>query len=182
MSRVPRAEIKRLYPHFPKPSQVKTFFAAMGRTIAAWQTVETGLYEVYRASTAAQRPGAEACAFFSVPAFRTKLNLTNAAMQFVLHGKAAQLAQWATLANRAGKKSDRRNEIAHGAVWTMSQEKRHERKIYIGPNMMDFRESLKRKPGQDAEPLTLKRLRCYEKDFGLLARDLHAFARGVPPP
>jgi hypothetical protein len=79
-------------------------------------------------------------------------------------------------------------EIAHGAVWIQFQEKRRERKIYIGPNMMDFRQSLKRQRSQDVEPLTLKRVQGYERNFRLLAGQLHAFARriqqlvGLPAP
>lgn len=179
--RATRAQIERLYPNLPKQSQVKTFHAAVGRAIAAWQIVEGSLYEVYRASTGAQRPGAEAAAFFAVPSFRTKLNLTSAAVEFTLYDQTARLEQWNTLRNRAGKKSDRRNQIAHGAVWIPFQEPRTERKIYIGPNLNDPREAMKRKPGQDMEPLTLKRLRGYEKDFRQLAKELYQFARRIPP-
>jgi len=164
------------YPHYPKPSQVKTFYAAMGRTIAAWQYVESQLYEVYRSATGAQVPGAEAAAFFSVPAFRVKLNMTSAAVKFAHYGERILLAEWGTLAKRAQKKSERRNQIAHGAVWTQFLEQREERKIYIGPNLGDPREALEKKPGQDTEPITVKRLRGYEKDFRLLAMDLRAFA------
>jgi hypothetical protein len=179
---VARAEIARLYPLLPTPSQVKTFYAAMGEAIAAWQLVESALYEVYRQSTIANRPGAEACAFYAVPSFRTKLNMTSAAVQFALMANAALFAEWSTLVNQAGKRSDRRNEIAHGAVWTMFQEKRKDRKIYIGPNIMDFRHILKRKQPQETEPLTLARVRGYEKAFRLLAQQMGQFARRIPPP
>jgi hypothetical protein len=175
-------EIARLFPNYPKPSQVKTFFAAMGRTIASWQSVETGLYEIYRTTTVASRPGAEACAFFSITSFRAKLNLTNAAVIFALHGHNSLLSDWKTLANRVGKKSDRRNEIVHGAVWTEVQEERPARKVYIGPNIDDYRAAPKRKPGQDIEPLTLERVSNYGKDFQVLAGQLYAFVRRIPPP
>lgn len=168
--------ISRLYPDYPKESQIKTFYAALGRAIAAWQIVETYLYEVYRASTRAQRPGAEACAFFSVPAFRAKLNLTSAAVKFVLHGRATLLKEWGRLYNHAAETSVQRNRIAHGAVWTQFQEKRKERKIYVGPNMSDFREALKRQPGQEPEILTLTTVRGYEKDFRELAQRLREFS------
>ena len=175
-----QGHIDRLYPHYPKPSQVKTFYAAIGRAIASWQTVETWLYEVYRATTGARRPGAEAAAFFSVPAFRVKLNLTGEAVKFAAYGNSVLLEEWKTLAKRAAKKSTQRNEIAHGAVWTQFQETRRERKIYIGPNLNDPRDILQRKPGQDTEPLTLKRVRAYEKDFRLLAAQFRQFALRIP--
>src|ERR1700689_440214 len=100
-------QIKRLFPDYPRPSQVKTFYAAVGRAIASWQLVESTLYDVYRVSTRAQRPGAEAAAFYSVPAFRTKLNLTSAAVKFSLFGNDALLSEWKALANQAHKKSER---------------------------------------------------------------------------
>jgi hypothetical protein len=180
--RATRAEIERLFPHMPKPSQVKTFHAAMGRAIATWQDVEGAIYEVYRATTGAQRPGAEACAFYSVPAFRAKLNMTTAAVQFALLSKAADFSAWKALAERAAKKSDRRNDIAHGAVWITFQETRRERKIYIGPNAADIRESARRKSGSDTDPLTLRRLHGYEVDFRLLAKEIRDFVRRIPPP
>jgi len=180
--RVTAKEIAQLYPHYPKPSQVKTFYAAMGKAIAAWQSVESSLYEVYRACTRAAIPGAEAAAFFSVAAFRAKLTLTSAAVNFIAHDQIALLNEWKALSNRAAHKADRRNEIAHGAVWTMFQEKRKDRKIYIGPSMFDPREAMKRKPGQDTEPLTLKRVRDYEKDFRVLGRRLSHFAHRIPRP
>jgi hypothetical protein len=51
-------QISALYPNYPKPEQVQEFYAAMGQAIAAWQLVESNLYEVYRASTGARCPGA----------------------------------------------------------------------------------------------------------------------------
>jgi hypothetical protein len=181
LRRVTQSEIAQRYPHYPRPSQVKTFYAAMGRAIASWQSVETQLYEVYRACTHARIPGAEAAAFYSVPAFRTKLNFTKAAVEFVAHGEPILLDTWHNIMNRAARKSDRRNEIAHGAVWTQFQERRKERKIYLGPNLNDPRETLKHKPGQDVEPLTLRRVRGYEKDFRALAREIAQFARQIRP-
>jgi hypothetical protein len=135
------------------------FYAAMGRAIAAWQFVEARLYEVYRALTSAQRPGADAAAFYSVGAFRAQLRFTNAAAQFALYGQAPLLKEWGTLLNRAGTKADRRNDIAHGAVWTEFQELRPDRKIHLGPNLGDTRDVLPPKqPGSDPEPITVKRL------------------------
>ena len=180
--RVTREQIASLYPNYPRDSQIRTFHAAMGRAIAAWQAVETWLYEVYRATTASRRPGAEACAFFSVHAFQTKLSLTSAAVQFTLQDDVAALALWKTLAKKARTKANRRNEIAHGAVWTQFHETRRDRKIYIGPNMMDFRDQPRKQPNQDTEPLTLKRMRGYEKDFCLLGEQFRRFSQRIPPP
>ena len=119
--RVSRAQIETLFPHLPRPSQIKTFYAATGRAISAWQLVESGMYEVYRATTRAALPGAEAAAFYSIGSFRAQLRAVDAAVKFVaVAANVEQLAtDWTTLCNRAGKKADRRNEIAHGAVWTM---------------------------------------------------------------
>jgi len=178
---MPWRDVQRLFPEMPKKSQIKTFYAAMGRTIGAWQIVEYELYEIYRACTRANRPGAEAAAFYSVPAFRAKLNMASAAVEFACLGHEALWKEWTTLRNRTDKKADRRNEIAHGAVWTKFHEPRRDRKIYIGPNMMDIRQDIRRKPGQDAEPLTLKRLRGYEKDFRDLADSLRNFAQRIHP-
>jgi hypothetical protein len=177
-----QAEVSSRFPDYPKPYQVNTFYAAMGRAIAAWQSVEANLYEVYRATTGAQRPGAEAAAFFSVPAFRAKLNMTTGGVSFALQDDPTLFAEWKTLSNRAQKKADWRNAMAHGAVWTMFRETRRDRKIYIGPNLNDPREQLKRKPGQDTEPLTLARVRQYETDFRTLASELRTFSRKIPPP
>jgi hypothetical protein len=181
LRRVSRAQVETLFPHLPKPSQVKTFYAAAGRTISAWQLVESCLYEIYRATTRATLPGAEAAAYYAIGSFRAQLRVVDAAVGFVaMAANNEKLAEeWATLRNRAGKKSDRRNQIAHGAVWTMYQEPRRERKIYIGPNMMDTRVK-KKQGGQDAEPLTLKRVKQYENDFRLLAAQLLQFSQQIP--
>src|SRR6185437_4679649 len=105
-----------------------------------------------RAITRSMLPGAEAAAFYSIPSFRAQLIMTGEAVAFALHDKQTLLKEWKVLADRALKKAKRRNEIAHGAVWIQFQEQRRERKIYIGPNMSDPRQSMKRKLGQDPEP------------------------------
>jgi hypothetical protein len=57
------------------------------RTFAPLRPYRDFVSAVYRATSLAQRPGAEAAAFFSVPAFRAKRNLTSAAVEFALqHG------------------------------------------------------------------------------------------------
>lgn len=114
---VPRAVIEQLNPNLPRTAQIKTFYAQLGRAVAAWQLVEQALYEIYRTVTGARRPGAEAAAFYLVPAFRIKLNLTTAAVRFALYDNEKLLETWANIHNRAIKKSQKRNEIAHRAVW-----------------------------------------------------------------
>ncbi|MDE2005238.1 MAG: hypothetical protein KGI51_01625 [Rhodospirillales bacterium] len=180
--RVGPEEIRQIFPNLPTPYQVKTFYAAVGQAIAAWQNVEAALYEVYRASTGARRPGAEAAAFFAVASARAKLTLTSAAVEFAALGEPEALKGWSALRNRVGKKTNRRNDIAHAAVWILFHEKRRERKIYLGPNAMDTRGATRKGGSQDTEPLTLKRLQAYENDFRELAADLLNFARNIPPP
>lgn len=181
--RVTHAEFTRLFPHYPSASQRKTFHAAAGSAIAAWQIVEANLYEVYRATTGARRPGAEAAAFYSLEGFRAQLKMTDAAVRFAIFDNEMLLDNWKKLLTLATDKSKWRNQIAHGTVWFQYQELRHERKIYIGANISDPREGMKRaKLKQEPEPLTLRRVSAYGKDFVLLARQLDAFARRIPQP
>jgi hypothetical protein len=169
------------YPNYPKKSQLKTFHAQLGKTISSWQLVENNLYAVYRNLIESARPGALAAAFFSVPAFRAKLNLTSAALRFAMYDNKQILADWQTLINKAQKKADRRNEIAHGMVYTEFNEKRKERKVYVGPILNDTRDKVS-KQDNEVEPITLKRLKEYEKDFRNLAREFRYFARRIPQP
>jgi len=177
------ADMETIFPQFPRASQRKTFYAQVGRTIATWQRVEANLYEVYRALTMARRPGAEACAFYALGTFRAQLNITDAAARFVFYGEKnkALREEWANLRNTAQTKADRRNEIAHGVVWLQQEESRRSRKIYIGPIATDPRPHLKEKkqPNHDPEPITLVRVKEYEKDFGRLATRLAKFAQRI---
>lgn len=181
------ADMEMLFPQFPRASQRKTFYAQIGRSIATWQRVEAHLYEVYRALTMAQRPGAEACAFYALGTFRIQLSVTDAAARFVFSGmrdktlRKTLSEEWANLRNAAQNKANRRNEIAHGAVWLQQEETRRARRIYIGPIATNPLANLKepKQANQDPEPMTLARLKEYEKDFERLAVRLFKFARRI---
>ena len=173
----------KIWPDLPSPSQVKTFFAATGKAIATWQIVESSLYEIYRATTGATRPGAEACAFHAVHTFSTKLTLTDAAVRFTLIEDSALEKEWAKLRDKAKELSGCRNQVAHGSVWTMMQEKKLDQKIHIGPALNDLRHSYKQKqPNHPPDRLTLKQVRAYEKDFQVVALLLHGFSLRIPRP
>lgn len=181
-ARVTHADIQRQFPNYPKPAQRKTFYAALGSAISTWQIVELNLYEIYRATTGANRPGAEAAGFYAIEGFRAQLKLTDAAVRFVALDHPELIDGWTNLNNQARKKSKWRNAMAHSAVWFEVNEPRPDRRIWIGPNLGDPRQKIRKLSDQDAEPLTLPRVRAYEKDFILLAKRLREFARRIPPP
>ena len=173
----------KLYPNFPKPSQLKTFYAQVGKTNSTWQLVEKHLYDVLHRIIMPSRPGAHAAAFFAVPSFRAKLNLTHASIQFALFDKPDLLKEWQAIYNKAGRKADRRNEIVHGMIYTEFNEKVKERKVYVAPIINDTRDKIPAKqPNTKPEPLTLRRLKEYEKDFRTLARSMREFSRRIPLP
>lgn len=182
IKRVSQKMIEKRWPHLPKPSQVKTFQAQYAKTVSTWQHVEEGLYLVYQAITRSARPGAEAAAFYSVQSFRTKLNMIQGAIQLAIYDKTSLLGEWTTLSNRSQKKSERRNEIVHGMIWTEFSETKKDRKIYVGPISTDPRNKISKNPNSQSEPLTLKRLKGYENDFRNLAISLRQFSQRIPPP
>lgn len=168
-------DIRRLFPYVPSEDDLNAFLAAYGSAISSWQLVESALYEVYRAITRSQRPGAEAAAYFAVPAFRTRLNMTSSAVRYALTGKADLIEEWRLILKRAGKKSERRNEMAHGVVWSMWMEPNPERRIHVGRLSEDTRSEIN-PTKQPPQPLTLTRVRQYEADFRDLSKTLRIFS------
>lgn len=183
--RVSEPAARVVFPYLPKRGHVRSFYALMGETIAAWQLVEVGLCEVFQSLAASQRPGTTAAAFFALESFRPKLSITNAAAQFALDGSSLLLARWDNLKNRASKKSKHRNALAHQVVYIKLSEQRKEQRIYLGPDIYDPLASRPTQEGNVAsrpEPYTATRLRQYRKEFRELASELQHFARQVPPP
>lgn len=183
IKRVSQKMIEKRWPHYPKPSQSKTFAAQYGTAISVWQHVEEGLYLVYRAITQASRPGAEAAAFYSITSFSAQFGLTNAAFRFAFHDKNELLKEWGILWNAIKTQSKKRNEIVHGMIWTEFSETQKERKIYIGPISTDPNDKIPPKqPNHKPQLLTLKILKEIERDFRTLAASLRQFSQKIPPP
>ena len=172
---------KKLYPHFPTQEESDKFYASMGRAIANWQRVEAALYEVYRACTGSTRPGAEACAFYSVTSFKTKWVMVEEALKFICENDHKILKEWKKIRENMDKKYKWRNEIAHGNVWTALAETRSNRKIYVGPDAYDFRRKKSEKqPGNPPEPITLDRIKECEANFLRLADSILLLLKHIP--
>lgn len=178
--RLGRRYTYQIWPDHPRRGQVRSFYEAVGRSLAAWQHVEAGLYEVYRALAASRRPGAEAAAFHAVEMFSAQLRMTDKAARFVFHDtkdkkSVEMLKKWVSLRNRATKKSEKRNDIVHQYCYIEFIEPDKERRIYLRPSMNNpfFNQT---------DIYTAKRIRELTKDFQKLSKDLFAFSRIIPEP
>lgn len=176
-----KSDVSQIYfPNLPKRGQVRTFYEALGRAISAWQSVERGMYEVFRALAASKRPGPIAAAFFSVTTLRAKLSMTDAAAQFALHGSHA-LKDWNGLLKRIEKESRHRNQVAHQVVYVEFHEVVKAKRVHLSPEISNTTYALPDKR-KKIQPYTAQRLRECQKAFRSLAYDLRAFARRIPEP
>jgi hypothetical protein len=94
---------------------------ALGRAVAEWQFIESGLSNLFYAVTGSTNEAVSAAVFHVPSGFSTRLQMVTAAMKHagVPH---SWLARWEEIAKKIKKLSERRNVISHGiTVFDMSR-------------------------------------------------------------
>jgi hypothetical protein len=101
----------------------QAFYAALGKAITQWQAVEESLAWIFMAvvTEGIHRSSVANAAFHAIISFQPKLDMIDSAMTTVAllspfeRGPDADKSMF-TLRNRAGKRADRRNDMAHFAM------------------------------------------------------------------
>ena len=86
------AVTRQMFPHYPDAEQVTEFYCALGVAISTWQLVKSTLYLVYERAISPNMPGAAGAAFHALQHTNSKINATDAAVQFALLEQPDELA------------------------------------------------------------------------------------------
>src|SRR3954453_11896353 len=120
----------------PTPSQISDFFVRFGLTIAAWQLVESSLFNIYARVIGARNHDSLSASFHTPTNFRTKLQMTDEAVKRS-NIDTVLIDEWNKINVSATKRSKRRNSIAHSVVVFTPTEKDSSRQLFLSPNMSD---------------------------------------------
>ena len=115
-------------------TEVAEFHQALGNCILAWSSIE---FALSRMLSLAFPPGAEDAlyaAFFSVPSFHSKLNLTDSALSVTFNGHDV-LTRWGTLKNKLIRKASVRNVRAHASAVQQADAQKGKRVFIIANGM-----------------------------------------------
>jgi hypothetical protein len=166
---------------FPKTAtleeEIRAFYSAIGTAMTQWQCVEEQLAVIFCAVVSdhpRERTIANA-AFHAVINFNTKLAMIDAALAtraFMSAPDRETYSEWRTLKNRAAKRADRRNEMAHFAL-DVADTARTGHRCYLAPNKINV-EALVRHQGKPPRR-TICAITAYGSAFQKMGDDLQAF-------
>src|SRR6266513_2014915 len=112
-------------PKFPTREEEDRFYAAIGRAITNWSSLETQLFEIAHLILGGRRDLAS-IVFYRTPTIETRLTLTSDLVEFVLpdygpgeHPDSA-LKTWRRLQGEIRTKLAIRNALAHDPVGSLS--------------------------------------------------------------
>ena len=155
------------------PEEEETrFYAALGRTISQWQEVEAALSRIFCDLANPQAGSIANVAFHTVLSFDSKLGMTHAAVGLGVNDVGR--AEWSPLHNRASRRNDRRNQLAHFMV-AYDPTRKPGYRYHLRPNIFDARALLKW--GDHPPVLNTCQLMASGASFSKLARDLGSFHR-----
>jgi len=115
-------------------------FAAIGRALSAWETMEGLLARVFASLCRAEFDGAVR-AYGVVSSSSGRLDMLTEALESFPNRRVGEIANLPSLIKRIGRFGGRRNEIAHGVVWHFSADAKslgH----YLVPAMYNSRKRL----------------------------------------
>jgi len=174
-------------PKFPDtlPADVeqRLFYEELGRAVAYWQAVEGQVSSIFSRIMGRTPESYRAAniALNTVLSFRTKLAMTHAAVTSLLAQSEDALAEWSPLKNRASRRNDRRNELAHFGVVFDPKAKPGDR-YRLQPSIWNMREH-QRWAGSSPPTRTVREIHAVGQSFLKLSMDLRRFylARIEPP-
>lgn len=105
----------------PSVAGSDAYCLALGRAVAEWQFIESGLSNLFYAATGSTNEAASAAVFHVPSGFSTRLQMVTAAMKHA-GVPLSWVARWEEIAKKIKKLSERRNVISHGiTVFDMSR-------------------------------------------------------------
>jgi hypothetical protein len=171
--------------------ETQEFYKALGESISKWQRVEENLATIFAAAinNDGQFSSSANAAFHSVLNFKTKLDMTHAALNTIafmsaferLPGEPSPMfVAWGPLRNRASRRADARNEMAHFAMH-VDDAKKPGYRCYLAPNFFNVNAIIRYagKPPTRNTCALIARGNSFDKlGVQLLAFYLTWFARG----
>jgi hypothetical protein len=143
----------------------KLFFETFGRAILRWQFVESGLYMIYNDVIRGKSYEQVSASFHVVTSFSTRVDMTDAAMQYALSPEERR--EWNELRNKIKKGAQQRNVLAHyGLEYEMLDGE--VKSVRLVRNMFNLRKSVIRN-------YDTKNVDEMGNSFLALARELGAF-------
>jgi hypothetical protein len=102
----------------PPKAEERLFSEVLGRALGNWQHVEGQISSIFSRILGRTNDSYKAAniALNTILSFDTKLSMTHAAVTSLLAESEGALAEWNPLKNRANRRNDRRNELAHFGV------------------------------------------------------------------
>lgn len=162
--------------------EIRGFYAALGKAITQWQSVEEGLTVIFSAAIGGEAAGAAANAAFQAALnFNTKLAMVDSALATIaflsafhrMPGEASPMyADWTPLKNRASRRADRRNEMAHFAMH-LDETRKPGYRCYLAPNVINVNAMI-RYAGKPPKRYTCNVI-AQGNSFDKLAFDLQMF-------
>lgn len=115
------------------------FYSALGEAMSSWSSVEVHLYLIFVGCLSPADHTVAAAVYYATESFRTKLNLTDAAVQVVMKGEP-ELEEWNDLREWIRKKSTKRNALAHHDVLINTRRRGGRRYLLAEPLIDPLRE------------------------------------------
>jgi hypothetical protein len=159
----------------PADVEQRIFYEDLGRAVAYWQQVEGQVSSIFSRimGRTPESYTAANIALNTVLSFDTKLAMTHAAVTSLLGKSEDALADWNPLKNRATRRNDRRNELAHfGVVFNPSGKPGY--RYRLQPNIWNMREH-QRYAGRSPPTRTVCQIRAVGQSFLKLSMDLRSF-------
>jgi hypothetical protein len=97
----------------PSVAGSDAYCLALGRAVAEWQFIESGLTNLFFAAIGATNESVSAAVFHVPSGFNTRLQMVTAALKHAIV-PSPWVARWEVIAKKLKKLSERRNIISHG--------------------------------------------------------------------
>lgn len=171
----------------PTAEEENNFYAHLGATVATWQFVEEALFTLFAEVLQQHSSRPLSAAFYSVPGFRGRLSMVNAAIEQSALSDSDK-DEWKVIHDRAVKKSKRRNTITHSVVVFEPESSCKGDRIYLRPSPIDaLRSELRAFPTPSKDKVGIKELVEAMQSFEDLRVRLFTFFQQVqqqrtPPP
>jgi hypothetical protein len=147
------------------------YYHALGKALTQWQQVEKSLAAIFSGAVNPTSQLSANAAFHTVLSFDSKLGMTHSAIAFAFRGTRA-IEAWSPLHNKAGRRNNRRNQLAHFTV-DFDPRRRPGYRLHLRPSLFDMRAYLKW--GNAPPTLNVCQIVASGNSFEKLANDLLTF-------
>jgi len=159
----------------PADAEERIFCEELGRAIANWQQVKGQVSTIFSRIMGRTPESYRAAniALNTTLSFTTKLAMTHAAVTSLLGQSADALAEWDPLKNRASRRNERRNELAHFGI-VFDPKAKPGNRYRLQPNIWNIREH-QRWAGRSPPVRTVCQIHAVGQSFLKLCVDLRRF-------